>query len=176
MAMVADIELQQDKIRGKTIRAAATPSLGKETRRTAATVRPPDIDLQPPSPPPRPALATAPAEKTLEPRRPELPAGANAPFAFLDQLAPAELDRSLLVSLNRLRTCRDPRAELQLRTRLATLLSRPALCRSGGVVFDVLYPESAYSVHIDLYNYEQKEFSDRCAALRQAIDCFEARR
>ncbi len=176
MAMGSEIELQPDKIRGKTIRAAETPTIGKETRRAAATVRAPASDLQPPVPPPRPKLATAPAKTALEPLRPDLPTVGSAPFAFLDQLAPAELDRSLLVSLNRLRTCRDPRAELQLKTRLATLLSRPDLCRSSGVVFNVLYPESAYSVHIDLYNYEQKEFSDRCAALRQTIDCFEARR
>ncbi len=102
------------------------------------------------------------------------PAGKS--FAFLDGIPRANLDRSLLVSLNRLKTCRDPGAELNLKTRLAALLSRPGLCRSGGVLFDVLYPESAYSLHVDLYNYEHIDFPDRCAALRQAAECFTARR
>ncbi|MBE0597413.1 MAG: hypothetical protein IH614_09095, partial [Desulfuromonadales bacterium] len=97
-------------------------------------------------------------------------------FDFLEGVPSAELDPAKLVSLNRLRTCRDPEAEKQLKTRLATLLSRPQLCRSGGVIFDVRHPESAWSIHVDLFNYEQREFPDRCAALQLAVDCFAGRR
>jgi hypothetical protein len=50
------------------------------------------------------------------------------------------------------------------------------MCRSGGVVFDIRNPESAYSIHIDLYNYEQREFQDRCDALRLAVQSCNARR
>ncbi len=70
-----------------------------------------------------------------------------------------------MVNLNRLRTCLDPTAETTLKSRLAAMLSQPALCRSGGVVFDIRNPESAYSIHLDIYNYEQREFKDRCDAL-----------
>lgn len=104
-----------------------------------------------------------------------LPAGGGS-FDFLDFVAPADLDRSVMVSLNRLRTCLDPEAEMKLKTRLAALLGRPALCRSGGVIFDIRNPESAYSIHIDLYNYERREFQDRCDALRLAVQSCEARR
>lgn len=97
-------------------------------------------------------------------------------FDFLDSVGPADLDPSVMVSLNRLRTCLDPDEELALRARLAGMLSGPGLCRSGGVVFDIRYPETAYSVHVDLYNYERREFPDRCAALRLAVYSCEARR
>lgn len=103
-----------------------------------------------------------------------LPAGGS--FDFLDLVTPSELDRSVLVSLNRLSTCRDPEAETRLKTRLAALLSQPARCRAGGVIFAIRNPESAYSIHVDLYNYEQREFQDRCEALRLAVQACEARR
>ena len=128
-------------------------------------------------------LARAPAVNLAKPApdtvsvRPDKATGGEAiSYAFLDRIAPSELDSTQLVHLNRLATCLDPGMEIALKTRLATLLSRPALCRSGGIIFDVLYPESAYSVHLRFYNYEQREFADRCAALRQAVECFEARR
>ena len=44
-------------------------------------------------------------------------------------------------------------------------LSRPGTCRTGGVVFDIRQPESAWSIHLDIYNYEHREFQDRCDAL-----------
>jgi hypothetical protein len=104
--------------------------------------------------------------------RPALPAASPAAadaFDYLDRIAPAELDPSVRVSLERLRTCLDPGEERRLKSRLAAMLSRPTLCRTRGVVFDVRFPESAYSIHIDLYNYEGKTFSDRCAALTLAV-------
>ncbi len=97
-------------------------------------------------------------------------------YDFLDSISFSKLDQSVMVSLNRLSTCSDPGEESKLKTRLAALLSQPGLCRSGGVVFDIRNPESAYSIHIDLYNYEQKEFQDRCDALRLAVQSCEARR
>jgi hypothetical protein len=99
-----------------------------------------------------------------------------ASFDFLDAMVSSELDPSVMLSLNRLRTCRDPGAETKLKTRLAAQLSQPAMCRAGGVVFDIRNPESAYSIHIDLYNYEQREFQDRCDALMLAVQSCEARR
>lgn len=107
--------------------------------------------------------------------RPAPDASENS-YELLDLVGREELDRSVMVSLNRLRTCLDPNEELTLKTRLASLLSRPGQCRSGGVVFDIRHPESAYSIHIDLYNYEQREFQDRCSALRLAVYSCEARR
>lgn len=103
-----------------------------------------------------------------------LPAGGS--FDFLDLMAPADLDQSVLVSLNKLRTCRDPAAENRLKTKLAALLNGPARCRAGGVVFAIRNPESAYSIHVDLYNYEQREFRDRCDALELAVRSCETRR
>lgn len=104
-----------------------------------------------------------------------MPTGSET-FGFLDFLASGELDQSLMVSLNRLRTCSDPGEETKLKAHLAGLLSQPAKCRTGGVLFDIRNPESAYSIHIDLYNYEQKEFKDRCDALKLAVQSCEARR
>lgn len=97
-------------------------------------------------------------------------------FDFLDLVEPANLDRSVMVNLNQLQTCLDPEEELTLKTRLAAMLSHPDQCRSGGVVFDIRQPESAYSIHIDLYNYERREFQDRCSALRLAVQSCEVRR
>ena len=118
---------------------------------------------------------------TVRATAPGAPVASNLPvdggsFDFLDSMASSELDRSFMVSLNRLRTCRDPAEEKKLKTSLAALLSQPAMCRSGGVVFDIRNPESAYSIHVDLYNYEQREFQDRCDALRLAVQSCEARR
>jgi hypothetical protein len=104
-----------------------------------------------------------------------LPVG-DGSFDFLDSMASSDLDRSLMVSLNRLRTCRDPGEEKKLKTSLASLLSQPAMCRTGGVVFDIRNPESAYSIHVNFFNYEQREFQDRCDALRLAVQSCEARR
>ena len=97
-------------------------------------------------------------------------------YDFLDLVGPADLDRTVMVNLNQLQTCLDPEEELKLKTRLAAMLSRPGQCRAGGVVFDIRQPESAYSIHIDLYNYEQREFQDRCSALRLAVYSCDARR
>ncbi len=185
---------------------SAAPALPPPVRReNLAAFRPSREDLQPPAPRPQPrragrapaplpqagqALAvfsSQPATELALPAaadlvQPAAPPEGNSPaisgtsFDFLDEVAPADLDRSFLVSLNRLRTCLDPGAEIKLKTRLATLLSRPSVCRSGGVLFDIRQPDSAYSIQLDFYNYERKNFPDRCAALRQAVECCEARR
>ena len=97
-------------------------------------------------------------------------------YDFLDSMAPGDLDPSVKTRLNNLHTCLDPEAEMNLKSRMAGLLSRPALCRSGGVVFDIGSPESAYSIQIDLYNYEKRDFPDKCAALKSALEACEARR
>jgi hypothetical protein len=97
-------------------------------------------------------------------------------YDFLDKVAPEDLDPSVMVSLNRLRTCRDPEEEIRLKTRLASMLNRPAICRSGGCLFDIRYQESAYSIHIDLYNYEKRDFKDRCEALSLAVNSCKGRR
>lgn len=125
---------------------------------------------------PEPDLTGAAVRTASLPRAGGVPAAPGKSFEFLDLMQPADLDRSVMVSLNRLRTCLDPNEELTLKARLAAMLSGPGQCRSGGVVFDIRHPESAYSVHIDLYNYEQREFQDRCSALRLAVYSCEARR
>jgi len=102
--------------------------------------------------------------------------GISESYERLDLLGPGELDPSVAMSLSRLRTCRDPGEETTLKSRLAAMLPNPTRCRSGGVVFDIRNVESAYSAHIDIYNYEQREFEDRCAALRVTIDACAARR
>ncbi len=97
-------------------------------------------------------------------------------YDFLDKIAPADLDPAVRISLNRLSTCLDPEEEMTLKSRLAAMLSRPTVCRAGGVVFSVHFPESAYSIHIDLYNYEWREFPDRCAALTLALKSCEVKK
>jgi hypothetical protein len=95
--------------------------------------------------------------------------------AFLANLSADQLDRSYLVSFNSLRTCPDPEEEHRLKTRLAILVSRPGTCPVGKVVFDFKNPESAYSIHIDIYNYGKVAFPDRCSALQMAVDCQQRR-
>lgn len=144
------------------------PSLPASSTLTVARAESPEVALSRPQASPRPT--PKPAEDG------SLPGSRGDSFHFLDAMAPTDLDPSRLVSLNKLHTCRNPEAENQLKTRLATLLSRPQRCRSGGVVFDVRQPDSAWSIHIDLYNYEQREFQDRCDALQLAVACFEQSR
>jgi hypothetical protein len=127
----------------------------------------PELEINPPAP-------TSSARKQSGPNT-SLPAGVTS-FDYLDRVAPAELDRNRLLSLNQLSTCRDPQAEMRLRTRLATLVSKPGTCRSGGVVFVIRQPESAWSIHLDIYNYGNREFGDRCAALQLALECHDQAR
>jgi hypothetical protein len=128
-------------------------------RRTAAT------EITPSSLPSR--------EQRIQGSGSEPPATRSASFEFFERESPPDLDHTRLVSLTELRTCLDPLAESELRTRLATALSRPGTCRSGGVFFDFHQPESAWSIRIDIYNYEGATFRDRCAALQRAVECSE---
>jgi hypothetical protein len=114
-------------------------------------------------------------EKTAKPKAAGTE-GISESYDRLDLLGPGELDPSVAMSLSRLRTCRDPGEEMTLKSRLAAMLGNPTRCRSGGVVFDIRNVESAYSTHIDIYNYERREFRDRCAALQVIIDACAARR
>ncbi len=116
--------------------------------------------------------APHPAPRTTQQGAPAVEAGRPV-FELVDRDNPPVLDPSRLMSLSELRTCVNPQAENDLRARLATLLSRPTICRSEGVFFDVRHPESAWSIRVDIYNYEGALFSDRCAALRRAVECSE---
>ena len=80
-----------------------------------------------------------------------------------------EYDPSLLVSLNQLRGCIDQSEEDRLRTELATQLEREGQCRSGAMVFFFKFPETGWTMQVDLYN--PVEFADKCAALEAAIEC-----
>jgi hypothetical protein len=80
-----------------------------------------------------------------------------------------EYDPSLLVSLNQLRACIDQSEEDRLRTELAILLERDGQCRSGAMIFFFKFPETGWTMQLDLYN--PVEFADKCAALAAAIDC-----
>lgn len=119
------------------------------------------------------ALPSAPASPRKTDQNAHQVAPGHPTFEIVDRDNPSVLDRSRLVSLTELRTCVDPQAETNLRTRLATLLSRPTLCRSGGLYFDFHHPESAWSIRVDIYNYEGATFGDRCAALQRAVECSE---
>jgi hypothetical protein len=166
---------------GQTDLALATPSLNAN--------RLPDRDLPENMPPAdqRTALLAGSAAREINPILPTGPERKRSgpdtsmpirgvSFDYLDRVAPADLDRNRLLSLNQLSTCRDPQAEMKLRTSLATLVSKPGTCRSGGVVFAIHQPESAWSVHVDIYNYENVEFRDRCAALQMALGCYDQAR
>jgi hypothetical protein len=155
-----DPALHTQRFQGST----AADSL-PEARPAAATLGRAPVEVIP-LPPPAVKPKEAPAVSSL-------PAGAASSFDHLDRMAPADLDGMYLVSLNRLRTCRDPQTEMKLRTQLASLVRQPGTCRTGGVVFAILQPETAWSIHVDIYDFEQREFQDRCAALGLAAQCLE---
>lgn len=78
-------------------------------------------------------------------------------------------DPARMISLNQLKACIDPDAELDLKTRLATELDTAGKCSIRNMVFFYKYPENAYTLQVDVYNPEN--FGDRCDALRTAIQC-----
>jgi hypothetical protein len=88
---------------------------------------------------------------------------------FISDARGGEYDPSLLVSLNQLRACIDQSEEDRLRTELATQLERAGQCRSGAMVFFFKFPETGWTMQVDLYN--PVEFADKCAALAAAIEC-----
>ncbi|HKJ04417.1 MAG TPA: hypothetical protein VJ974_02385 [Geopsychrobacteraceae bacterium] len=92
----------------------------------------------------------------------------------LDGTSLTTIDPSLFRSLQqmKMRACLDPAEEGILRTRLATLLQRDGRCSNGQVAFDVKSPQDGYSVHLNLYNPGDVEFTNRCMAYNQAIECF----
>jgi hypothetical protein len=82
-----------------------------------------------------------------------------------------ELDPNLFVSLNQLRACIDQSNEDRLRSQLATMLEKKGQCRTGEMIFFFNYPETGWTIQVDLYN--PIEFPDKCAALTAAIECIQ---
>lgn len=80
-----------------------------------------------------------------------------------------QYDPARMISLNQLKACIDPDAELELKTKLATELDIAGNCSIRNMVFFYKYPENAYTLQVDVYNPEN--FGDRCDALRTAIQC-----
>ena len=81
-----------------------------------------------------------------------------------------EIDPSRLISLRKLRVCADPEEEFNLKTKLATLLDGPSKCRANGMIFFFKYPESGYTIKVDIYNPQGELLTDRCSVLYSAIE------
>lgn len=94
------------------------------------------------------------------------PATANVNFEGVED---GNYDPSRIISLNQLKACIDPDAELNLKTALATDLDTDGKCSIRAMVFFFKHPENAYTLQVDVFNPEN--FVDRCDALRTAIQC-----
>lgn len=81
-----------------------------------------------------------------------------------------EIDPAHLISLKELSVCEDPEEEFQLKARLAALLHGPSKLRTNGIIFFFKYPESGYTIKVDIYNPEGQLFQDRCSVLRLATE------
>ncbi len=94
-------------------------------------------------------------------------------YDFLNDVTLDEIDPSQIINLKELAVCTDPEEEFYLKTRLATLLSGPAKCNSNGILFFFKYPESGYTIQVNIYNPKGEILKDRCSVLRLAIECIE---
>lgn len=82
-----------------------------------------------------------------------------------------EIDLNAMVSLKDLRICLDPEEEFRLKTELAMMIHRPIRCETAGLIFFIKYPESGYTIKVDIYNPKGYDLQDRCTILHQAIRC-----
>ena len=81
-----------------------------------------------------------------------------------------EIDPSHIISLKELSVCEDPEEEFQLKAKLAALLHGPSKLKTNGITFFFKYPESGYTINVDIYNPEGQLFQDRCSVLRLATE------
>jgi len=89
---------------------------------------------------------------------------------FSDTVTTNEIDPSHLISLKQLRVCADPEEEFNLKTKLATLLDGPSKCLVNGMIFFFKYPESGYTLQVDIYNPQGELLTNRCSVLHSAIE------
>lgn len=89
---------------------------------------------------------------------------------FSDTVTTNEIDPSRLISLKQLRVCADPEEEFNLKTKLATLLDGPKKCLVNGMIFYFKYPESGYTIQVDIYNPQGEFLTNRCSVLYSAIE------
>jgi hypothetical protein len=88
---------------------------------------------------------------------------------FSGDVLPDEIDPSQLVSLREFNVCKDPEREFSLKTQLAIQLEGPSYVEAGKVLFFCRYPESGYTVQVDIYNPYGRLFKDRCELLQLAL-------
>jgi hypothetical protein len=74
-----------------------------------------------------------------------------------------------IIDLNDLRACIDPGAEDPLKTALAVALDEDGSCALRDMVFYYRNPEDMYTLSVGVYNPE--DFTDRCEALKAALEC-----
>jgi len=94
----------------------------------------------------------------------------NQSISF-DNVEMEDIDPSHLISLRHLAVCADPEEEFHHRTKLATLLREPVKCEANGMLLFFKYPESAYTLRVEIYNPGGIVLKDRCSVLRLAVEC-----
>ena len=89
---------------------------------------------------------------------------------FSGEVLPDEIDPSQLISLREFNVCKDPEEEFSLKTQLAIRLDGPSWVEAGKVLFFCKYPESGYTMQVDIYNPHGRLFKDRCELLQLAVN------
>jgi hypothetical protein len=89
---------------------------------------------------------------------------------FSGDVLPDEIDPSQLISLREFNVCKDPEKEFSLKTQLAIRLDGPSWVKAGKVLFFCKYPESGYTMQVDIYNPHGRLFKDRCELLQLAVN------
>ncbi len=94
----------------------------------------------------------------------------NQSISF-DNVEMEDIDPSHLISLKQLAVCADPEEEFYHKTKLATLLREPVRCEANGMLLFFKYPESGYTLRVEIYNPGGTVLKDRCSVLRLAVEC-----
>ena len=89
---------------------------------------------------------------------------------FSGEVLPDAIDPSKLISLREFNVCKDPEEEFSLKTQLAIRLDSPSWVEAGKVLFFCKYPESGYTMQVDIYNPHGRLFKDRCELLQLAVN------
>jgi len=96
----------------------------------------------------------------------------SRPVSFAD-VTLHDIDPTHLIQLKELAVCTDPEEEFRLKTKLAVLLMEPAKFESNGMLFFFKYPESGYTIRVEIYNPGGVVLKDRCSVLQLAVDCIQ---
>lgn len=83
---------------------------------------------------------------------------------------PVEIDASKLISLLEFNVCEDPEKEFFLKTQLAIHLDRPSWLVAEELMFFCKYPQSGYTIQVEIYNPNGHHFRDRCEILEYAVN------